>query len=857
MEAVFMLKRCLLLFLETQMLHVNGLLKGHALDHGRLLKILAGAHLTDGTGFLEFALEFLQGSFNVFAFFNRNNDHTFYTSFFSLGLQSYQKNIFLQNYFLIFVTNKNVNTQNHMKKNAETYPWKFASVGGTVRVKIQSGEDIRHLGELDRKLWTVLSCPTQGLEFDPKTLQMIDVDADGRIRMDEVVKTAQWLTRIVKDAELLLKDSDTLPLDAINTEDPDGARLQASAKQILANLGLEKDSISLEDTADNVKIFAGTQFNGDGIITPASASDEALSKLIETIAAIASAMDRSGVPGITADHIEAFYAACADYAAWQAAGTKDVFPFGDKTADALAAVEALKAKMADYFMRCKLIGFDAAVAGALDVNVDKIAAIEGNLAAAEAEIATQPLAKPAADGKLHLDAVNPAWKAAVDGMIALTGIKKKAIEEADWLEILGKFAPYTTWLAAKKGAEVEGLGLEAVQAILKEDRKAALLDLIAKDKAEEANALSIEEVDKLLRLYKHFYRFLNNYVVLADFYDPDKWAIFQAGRLFIDQRSTDLCIKVAGPSPEISSLSGMYILYCACTSEKLGKSFNIAAVLTDGDVDGLREGKNAVFYDRDGNDYTAKVIAIVDNPISIRQAFWAPYKKVARMINDKIDKSAAEKNDKAMAGLTSTTNNATSVKLEGDGKDAAKAVTSTFDIAKFAGIFAAIGMAIGFIGQFFVAVVQGIASVKFWVLILIILGIMLLISGPSMFIAWRKIRKRDLGPVLNANGWAINAAALVRAKFGKTLTSLAKFPKLTAVDPAARKAQNRRRFWSWFCGILIAGLVAVWMLNILAPVGVGSPLKCYKEAPVEEVAPVQEEAPAEEAAPMEEAAPEE
>ena len=91
----------------------------------------------------------------------------------------------------------------------------------------------------------------------------------------------------------------------------------------------------------------------------------------------------------------------------------------------------------------------------------------------------------------------------------------------------------------------------------------------------------------------------------------------------------------------------MYILYCSCTSEKLGKSFNIAAVLTDGDVDGIREGKNAVFYDRAGNDYTAKVIAIVDNPISIRQAFWAPYKKVARMINDKIDKSAAEKNEKA------------------------------------------------------------------------------------------------------------------------------------------------------------------------------------------------------------------
>ena len=724
-----------------------------------------------------------------------------------------------------------------MKKPANTsYPWKFASVGGTVRVNIQSGEDIRHLGELDRKLWTVLSCPTSGLEFDETTLKLIDVDKDGKIRVDEVIKTAQWLTRILKNADDLLKENDSLPLDGFNTEDPDGARLQASARQILKNLQLEKDSISLEDTADNVKIFAQTQFNGDGIITPASAPDEATAKLIETIAGIASAIDRSGVPGITAEHVEAFYAACADFQAWMAAGTKDVFPYGDKTADALAAVNAIKDKVADYFMRCKLIGFDAASAEAVDVSVAKIAAIEGNLAAATDQIALQPLAKPAADGKLVLKAVNPAWKGAIDAVVSLVGIKNEALDEAEWAAILGTFAPYVAWMDAKKGAAVEALGLECVNAILKEDKKAALLELLEKDKAEEANALSIEEVDKVLRLNKHFYRFLNNYVVLADFYDPERKAIFQAGRLYIDQRSTDLCVKVAGPAPEISSLSGMYILYCACTSEKLGKSFNIAAVLTDGDVDGLREGKNAVFYDRDGNDYTAKVVAIVDNPISIRQAFWTPYRKLARMINDRIDKKAAEKNEKSMSGLTSAADTAT----EG------KAPAVPFDIGKFAGIFAAIGMAVGLVGAALAGVVSALKGITFWQILLILGVLMLLISGPSMFIAWRKIRRRDLGPVLNANGWAINAAALVRAKFGKTLTSLAQFPKLTAVDPEARKKANVRKFWGWFCGLVVVACVALWLCNVLAPIGIKSPLSCYKEA-----AEAVEEAPAAEAVPAE------
>jgi len=704
-----------------------------------------------------------------------------------------------------------------MKKKADVYPWKFSSVGGTVRVKILCGKDIANLYQLDRKMWTVLSCPIEGLEFDAKALQMIDVDGDGRIRVDEVIKTSQWLTRVVKDPDLLLKEADSLKLEDFNADDPDGARLQASARQILKNLGLKKDEISLEDTADNVKIFAGTKFNGDGIITPASASDEETAKLIETIAGIGSAMDRSGVPGITEEHIEAFYTACAEYADWQKAATKEVFPFGDKTADALAAVDAVKDKVADYFMRCKLIGFEEALTGAVDVNVEQIALIEGNLAAAADQIALQPLAKPAADGKLDFKAVNPAWKAAMAAVTALTGVGAKPVTEEDWAALLAQFAPYCAHLDAKKGADVEGLGLEAIQTILKENKKDALLKLMEKDKAEEANALSIEEVDKVLRLNKYFYRFLNNYVVLADFYDPDRKAMFQAGRLYIDQRCTDLCIKVSGPSPEISSLSGMYILYCVCTCEKLGKTIDIAAVLTDGDVDGLREGKNAVFYDREGNDYTAKVVAIVDNPISIRQAFWAPYKKVARMINDKIDKAAAEKNEKSMAGLTEAADKATSVKIEGSGKEAAQSMTSTFDIAKFAGIFAAIGMAIGFIGEFLVKLAEGVNNTPLWKLLVIIAALMLLISGPSMFIAWRKLRKRDLGPVLNANGWAINAKSLVRVKFGKTLTSLAKFPKLTAVDREARARLTRRWIFTILAlaavcaGVLIGlGIIKLW-----------------------------------------------
>ena len=693
----------------------------------------------------------------------------------------------------------------------ENYNWKYASVGGSVRVKLESGADIANLGELDRKKWTVLSCPTTGLEFDEKTLKLLDADGDGRIHVDEVIAAAQWVTGILKNPDLLLKGQDFLKFSDFDTKNEEGAKLEKSARQILSNLKVEADGISLAETSDNEKIFAETQFNGDGIITEASADDETLKETIKNIiATVGASKDRSGADGVNADQIEAFYTACADYSAWKAAEEK--VPFAENTEAALAACEALKEKIADWFMRCKLISFNDAVAGVVDVSVDKVGAIsDGDLAAAADQIATYPLARPSADGKLPLNGgINPAWKGAFATLKALVldaeFPKKDAITEEEWLGVLAKFDAYTAWKAAKKGAEVEALGIDVVNATLKADKKAALIELIEKDKALEPEALSIEAVDKLLHYVRDFYKFLKNYVVFEDFYSKKDKAIFQAGRLYIDQRSTDLCVKVidAGKAGDISSLSGMYILYCNCINKVTGKGFPIAAVLTDGDVDGLRPGKNAIFYDRDGVQYDATVTSIVDNPISLRQAFWAPYKKVAKWISDKVDKSAAEKESKSAASLTASADKATSGAAPG------AAIQSSFDIAKFAGIFAALGMALGLLGQFVVSLVKGIAAIKWWALILIIIGLMLVISLPSVFITWRKLRRRDLGPVLNANGWAINAAAYVKPKFGKSLTQIVKYPKLKDVDPAEAKKVRRRKCIIWAIVILLIAGGVYW-----------------------------------------------
>ncbi len=680
--------------------------------------------------------------------------------------------------------------------NSDKYSWRFKSVGGSSRIDISSGEDIRHLGELDQKLWTVLSCPAQELEFDQKTLDVIDADKDGKIRVGEIVATAQYLTSVLKDADLILKQSDTLELSELNQENENGKKLYDSAKQILANLGLEKDSISLADTSDSVAIFAKTQFNGDGIITPASADDEALKSVIEdAVATSGGVMDRSGVLGVNAEQIEAFYTACADYSGWCAAKSAEgVLPYGENTEAALAAVSAIKDKVADYFMRCKLSAFDSESTAALDVQVEKISEIStNNLSACSDQIASFPLARVTAEtSELPLDGINPAWQAVFSTVKTLVldveYPKAKAISEEQWNSVVAKFDAYSAWAGAKKGEAVEALGIDKVNAILSADGKAALLELVEKDKALEGEANAIDDVDRLLHLYKNFYQLLRNYVTFDDFYSKNTPAIFQAGKLYIDQRSLSLCIRVddMGKHGDMAGLSGMYILYCACVSKSTGKSLNIAAVLTDGDVDNLRVGMNAVFYDREGIDYDATVTKIVENPVSVRQAFLSPYKKFARSITERINKNAAEKENKVMADMTAKAN---TVNVPTDSAAAVAAVPeSKFDIAKFAGIFAAFGMAAAFLGTVLAKLVE-----HWYTPLIAIVIIVVLISGPSMFIAWQKLRKRNLAPVLNANGWAINAHILVNIGFGAGLTELAKFPALESVDPKAASSKKCRK----------------------------------------------------------------
>jgi len=698
--------------------------------------------------------------------------------------------------------------------------WSFFRAGGFDQVRLDRGTDIANLDKLDQKLWVALACPTRGMEFDSKTLDLIDTDKDGRIRPPEIIAAARWVTTCLKNPDDLMKGAPALPLTAINTDTPEGKQLLASARQILTTLGKAATTeITVDDTTDTAKIFAQTRLNGDGIVPADVAADANTQTVINDIIACCNAeTDRSGKPGVSQVKVDEFFAAAQAFSDWwkKAEGDRTILPLGEATPAAVAAVKAIKAKVDDYFTRCRLAAFDERATGALNrQEAEYLAITVKDMSINAAEVAGFPLAHIRAGKPLSLTTgLNPAWADAI-ALLQAQAIKpllgdKTELTEADWTTLAAKFAPYDGWLAGKAGAAVEKLGLPRVREILAGPSRAAIAALIAQDKALEPEFNAITTVDRLVRYHRDFAKLLNNFISFRDFYGRKNKAIFQAGRLYLDQRACDLCIRVDDISRHatMSALSQMYLAYCDCTRKSDGAKMLVLAMFTGGDSDNLMAGRNGIFYDRQGRDWDATIVKIVDNPISIRQAFWAPYKKFIRLIEEQVAKRAEAADAVTQSQIQSTAAGTT---------PAAPAAPVAPPPTKIdTGTLAAIGLVLTTLLAALGGIFGAFAKLPLWQMPMAIIGIMLAISVPSMLIAWLKLRQRNLGPILDANGWAINTRAKINIAFGSSLTSVAALPPgahRDLTDPYAESHTSRNRLILLF--VLLVVLATSWYFGTL------------------------------------------
>jgi hypothetical protein len=232
----------------------------------------------------------------------------------------------------------------------------------------------------------------------------------------------------------------------------------------------------------------------------------------------------------------------------------------------------------------------------------------------------------------------------------------------------------------------------------------------------------------------------------------------------------------------------------------------IAACFTQGDSDYLFVGRHGLFYDRQGRDWDTVITSIVDNPISIRQAFWSPYKKFVRMIEEQVAKRAAAAeaaSSSKLAAAAEKTVNADQAKLVEPPKKV--------DV----GAVAAIGVAISGAVTAITLILGYVFKLEIWQYPLVLIGLMLVISSPSMIIAWLKLRQRTLGPILEGNGWAVNGRVKINIPFGRALTDMAVLPpgaKRSLEDPYEDKEAAGRKRNAITLGLLLGlAAAAIWV----------------------------------------------
>jgi hypothetical protein len=133
------------------------------------------------------------------------------------------------------------------------------------------------------------------------------------------------------------------------------------------------------------------------------------------------------------------------------------------------------------------------------------------------------------------------------------------------------------------------------------------------------------------------------------------------------------------------------------------------------------------------------------------------------------------------------------------------------------GIIAALGVGVGAMATILGAFVSGFIGLEpWWAKLAAVGGVVLIISGPSVLIAWLKLRQRTLGPLLDATGWAINGRIRVNLPLGTALTDVADLPRgaRRSLDDPFEDGRARQRQRVMVLLVVLA-LAALWAARYL------------------------------------------
>ena len=645
----------------------------------------------------------------------------------------------------------------------------FFRTARTTQVALTCGADIEHLADLDRTYWAILSRPTY-IEGRADFLACdLDTNGDGRIRMPEVLAAIEWLKPRIASFDRLFLPYEGLVKEDFRDDTPEGKALS----DLLAKVAPDGTPIPLDTLFKQRTKVCGAEPCYPGKVPFTCGCDPTVERRILDVAETLWCCN----PGISGEEelgrkeFEEGVKTVDQGLAWVAAKPKS--PYNDD-AD-FATFCALQEPIDAYFRACETLRYDPA---STVLTHDPALPLD-----------KAPLALPSAEAKgLPLrDGINPEWReelTRVSKWVAADTLTPEA-----WQRLKADFVPLTAWYDDPEFlprrddflAFVDSDDKEQIEDLTNPEIRATLLRLIEESEAKVKLSATYDELQRFASLRGGLLRFLRNFVNVSDLYPPVADPLFLCGKLFMDGRIASLCFPVENGGEKahaaLAAPARCCLVYCTL-ERKGGTNRTILAVFTAGTVGALTVGKRGLFVDLNGNDWEATVSHVAITTISLWEAFFAPWRKIGEVCSETVQKLIGGRGATATAVVTAAavtkTQAAAGTPATTPAAPAVKATPPASNASQMASV-ATLGISLSFLASAAAAIASAVTRAPLWKTGSVVLGIILVVSIPSVILAWIRLRNRDLAPILNASGWAVNRAIGLTPRLGRFFTQRANY----------------------------------------------------------------------------------
>ena len=679
----------------------------------------------------------------------------------------------------------------------------FRRVGKTYQLRIETPDDLEAVLSLDESLWVATSAPAAAFGCDAEFLRLLDTDANGRLYTHEIREGIQWLLDRLADRSVTAADSDALPLSAVRDDTPEGQALLESATYILNALDAEdREQITLQQVRELKASLRSRPLNGDGIIRPRAAEDPNLAAFIQDVVKCTGGVEvAGGERGINEETLDRFLQAAADQLAWRrqreiprGQTSTTLMPLGEDTPAAFAVYQVNAERVNLFFSLCRALQFAPGAEEALARPERPLQAADP----ADAESVRQalqraPLARPTPEAQVPLAGtdVNPAYRAWLADLkakvlVPLLGEIGDLLGEAEWRKVRSALAPYAAHEAQARGTEAAHFPTETLRAYLDGPLPEAARDLIAADRQAATHLAAVTALERLVLYSRHLLRLVNNFVSFPELYSPKERALFEMGSAVIDGRWFNFAVRVndLDTHERIAKSSNIFVIYLEISKAPNLDVFHVAVPATGGARGNLEVGKRGVFLDNDSVEYDARVVRIVENPISLGEALAAPFKRVWSFFARKIEALSAQPEKRLDEQLTAAT--AAAAKGAAGAAGPAAPASAGATLGGPVGLLVGGSVAVAALGSAFAYTTKSLAALETHQVALGLVGLLLVVLLPVGIMAWMKLRRQDLSTLLEGCGWAINARMRLTGGQRRQFTRSEPYPRGATGTPLPR-----------------------------------------------------------------------